>query len=249
MSRIRMIKIMGILFMIAVFAVSAVAQKRTNQNEKQNNGAGGTCLRLVDTIPVQTLSAAEAEKLTYLREEEKLAHDVYLQMSFKYSLPIFQKISQSEERHFSALKVLLDRYALPDPAAGKDLGEFSNTSLQTLYVDLIDQGTTSLLAALRVGFTIEELDIRNLRKALETTDNSDLQRVYGNLLRGSENHLRAFSNRLLAMGETGTAQYLDETTLAEINASQNPKGGDKGFRGNGRMRNGLGNGACLQLGQ
>lgn len=247
MWSIRVIIIMGFLAMTAVLSAPALSQGRANRNGKQNDLTGGTCLRLAGTVPLQALSTAEAEKLTYLREEEKLAHDVYLQMSFKYDLPIFQNISQSEERHFGALKVLLDRYGLPDPATGKGLGEFANISLQTLYADLINQGTSSLADALRVGMMIEELDIRDLQKALETTDNGDLQMVYGNFLEGSGNHLRAFNRRLQAMGETYTAQFLDQTTLAEIIASQDANGMHKGFQGNGRMRNGRGNGACQRL--
>ncbi len=53
------------------------------------------------------------------------------------------------------------------------------------------------MAALKVGIGIEELDIADLEEYISGTDNADLRRVYANLLRGSENHLRAFE-RLLA---------------------------------------------------
>jgi hypothetical protein len=246
---IRMIKMTGILFMVAVMALPAMAQGWTNRRGNQANAAGGTCLRQAGTLPAQTLSPTEVKELSYLREEEKLAHDVYQQMSLKYSIPIFQKISQSEERHFNAVKVLLDRYGLPDPAAGNGVGVFSNASLRTLYTDLVNQGNASLAAALRAGVTIEELDIRDLRLALNATDNGDLQRVYENLQQGSINHMGAFTSRLQTMGETYTAQYLDASALADIIASQTPTGANKGSRGNGRMRTGRGNGECLRLTQ
>lgn len=42
------------------------------------------------------LNAAEIEGLLFMREEEKLAHDVYLALYAKWGLPIFQNIAQSE---------------------------------------------------------------------------------------------------------------------------------------------------------
>jgi len=109
------------------------------------------------------------------REEEKLARDVYATLHSKWGLRVFGNISQGEDRHFSAIKVLLDRYDLPDPAANNPVGVFQNAGLQTLYGDLIKQGERSLKSAMRVGAIIEDLDIRDLEKAAEATDNSDLK--------------------------------------------------------------------------
>jgi len=51
--------------------------------------------------------------------------------------------------------------------------------------------------------TIEELDIADLEARLALTDQSDLQRVYTSLRRGSSNHLRAFTSALSGQSGTG----------------------------------------------
>lgn len=138
------------------------------------------------------LSAQEIADLQYMREEEKLAHDVYAAMFAKWGLPIFDNIARSETQHASAVKNLLDRYGIPDPAAGKAAGEFTNPALQALYDQLLAQGSLSVNDALKVGVTIEQTDINDLQTRLAATTQWDVQRVYSNLLRGSQNHLRAF---------------------------------------------------------
>ena len=82
----------------------------------------------------QAVGLTETEKywLTYMREEEKLARDV----SFLYDqwgARIFDNISISEQRHMDAIKNLLDRYGLPDPAAGKGPGEFDPTHTYRIF--------------------------------------------------------------------------------------------------------------------
>jgi len=53
-----------------------------------------------------------------------------------------------------------------------------------------------LADALRVDALVEEVDIIDLEKYIAQTDNEDLILVYQNLLKGSQNHLRAFSSTL-----------------------------------------------------
>ncbi len=70
-------------------------------------------------------SAAEVEALQYMREEEKLARDVYLALYEEWQLPIFQTIVYSESQHMEAMLTLIEKYGLTDPAAGKVEGEFT----------------------------------------------------------------------------------------------------------------------------
>jgi hypothetical protein len=72
-----------------------------------------------------TLTKPEIDALLLMREEEKMARDVYLQLNDLWGLPIFQNIESSEQTHMDAVKTLLDRYGLQDPAAGRGEGEFS----------------------------------------------------------------------------------------------------------------------------
>jgi len=146
------------------------------------------------------LTGEEKYWLTYMREEEKLARDVYLVLYDKYGLTIFDNISKSEQTHMDAIKTLLDRYGLPDPAAGKGVGEFNEPALQKLYDELSVQGSTSEVEALRVGVIIEETDIDDLNAAIASTKRKDIKTVYSNLLQGSLNHLKAFVSNLAKYG-------------------------------------------------
>ena|GEM_PF-1446766 len=152
--------------------------------------------------PISTgvLSAEEVDGLLWMREEEKLAHDVYVTLYEKWNLPIFQNISQSELTHTDAVKSLLDRYSLADPAVGNAVGVFVNPTLQGLYDQLVTQGGQSLADALVVGATIEDLDIVDLQTRLAQTEKADIQLVYRNLMKGSRNVplLQLLSHPMLA---------------------------------------------------
>ena len=142
------------------------------------------------------LTQAEIDGLLYMREEEKLARDSYWTLYDQWHLSIFSKIANSEVMHMSKIKGLLDQYGLPDPAAGKAVGEFSNPILQQLYDDLMVQGRQSSTEALKVGVVIEEVDIRDLQSYLAQTNKPDIINVYSSLLNGSYCHLRAFNSQL-----------------------------------------------------
>ncbi len=182
-----------------------------------------------------TVSPAEAASLQFMREEEKLAHDVYVTLYEQWGLRVFNNISRSEQQHTEAVAYLLDRYDISDPAAGSDFGEFTNADLQALYEQLVAQGSESAADALKVGAAIEEIDIRDLQKRLAETDNADIERVYNSLLAGSENHLRAFvSNLKTQTGETYAPQYLSQTAYTAIVTASGSQGGGNGGRGGGR---------------
>jgi hypothetical protein len=146
------------------------------------------------------LSAADEEALAFMREEEKLARDVYDELATLYSLRTFDNISTSESKHMAAVKDLLTAYGLDDPAAGMVRGEFENDELQTLYDSLVAQGRTSLTAALEVGVTIEKTDIEDLRQAIAETDNPEVKAVLTNLLNASYKHLSTFERQLARFG-------------------------------------------------
>ncbi len=97
---------------------------------------------------------------------------------------------------------------------------FKNETLQGLYNTLIEQGSVSLIEALKVGALIEEIDILDIQNELnEHVDNQDVTFVYDNLLKGSRNHLRAFVRNLSRQGVEYTPQKLsEEQYLAIINA-------------------------------
>ncbi|NPV63864.1 MAG: DUF2202 domain-containing protein [Methanotrichaceae archaeon] len=161
---------------------------------------------MIDQSSPGVLSSAEKEGLLYMAEEEKLAGDVYLKLYERWNLPVFRNIGNAERTHESAVKTLLQRYALKDPT--KEAGAFSNATLQNLYDDLVARGSASLQEALMVGAAIEEIDIKDLKERIDETDKADIRIVYNNLMNGSENHLRAFVRQLSGMGVEYQPQYL-----------------------------------------
>ncbi len=178
------------------------------------------------TLPLESLSAAEQDSLIYMREEEKLARDVYSSFDQLWgaSLPIFDNISDSEATHTEAVLKLLQRYGLPDPAAVTVAGQFINQDLQALYVQMLASGSASLIDALKVGAAIEEVDIIDIQAALVYVDNQDIRLVYENLLKGSRNHLRSFVQTLQQKGVVYVPQYLSPADYQAIISSPMERG-------------------------
>ncbi|MBI9042872.1 MAG: DUF2202 domain-containing protein [Anaerolineaceae bacterium] len=192
--------------------------------------------------PNDTLSQTEIDGLLFMREEEKLAHDVYVYLYDLWGMQVFQNIAGSEQSHTEAVKSLLDLYGIADPTIGQVEGSFVNSDLQSLYDQLISQGSQSLEEALKVGAAIEEIDILDLQEMLSQTSNPDITRVYEILLKGSNNHLRAFTRTLQNQsGEVYEAQFMDSQDYEAIISSQNGGRGGSGRSSNtGSRGQGLG---------
>lgn len=217
---------------------------------------GGLAM-LVQPAAAQTTSAslttADIDSLLTMREEEKLAHDVYVTLYDLWGAPLFNNIASSEQTHTEMVLTLINLYGLDDPAAGNGVGIFTNTELQTLYNDLVSQGSQSYEAALLVGGLIEEVDIADLQAELAVTNVAAIEQVYQNLLSASGNHLRAFATAYEnATGDVYTAQWLSDADVAAILSSSNSSGNGngQGTRGGGGQGNGNGgNGRSGQNGQ
>jgi hypothetical protein len=187
-------------------------------------------------VAADELSADEIDGILYMREEEKLARDVYLTLCEQWGLQVFQNIANSEQAHMDALKTLIDRYGLDDPTVGKEIGEFSDPTLQSLYGELTASGQESLSAALKVGAAIEEIDIMDLEEHIAQTDKADILRVYENLMRGSRNHLRAFVSTFERQeGESYEPQDLDQHSYDEIISASVGRGGNGSGRAGRRV--------------
>ncbi len=170
----------------------------------------------VDALPSETLSDEELYSLTLMREEEKLARDVYQVMSAKYNAKIFTNIAAAEQTHMDAVLILLNKYDMEDPVGDNPVGVFTDPVLQILYDQLIELGNTSILNAYKTGATIEDLDIYDLRTVKETVDNKDILLVFDNLEKGSRNHLRSFYGDILKAGGTYTPQFLTQAEFEAI---------------------------------
>jgi hypothetical protein len=173
-------------------------------------------LASLDDIASDSVSVDETNGLLCMREEEKLAHDVYSALYDKWNLRPFSNITRSEQMHMNAILSLLTRYSLQDPVDVNGAGVFKNEILQNLYNALMVEGNKSVVDALKVGATIEEVDIVDLQKHLHETDNQDITFVYDNLMRGSRNHLLAFVKNLKVQGVTYVPQYLSTVEYEQI---------------------------------
>ena len=175
-----------------------------------------------DTIEIveTTLTQDEIGDLRFLREEEKLARDIYLYSFEKYGNAIFNNISQSEQQHMDSVLTLLNKYNIDDPVQS-ERGVFSNQILQGLYNDLIAQSEESLIGALTVGALIEDLDISDLELNEARTTKTDLLDVYSKLKCGSRNHLRNYISQLMLKGENYVPQYISLAEFNEIISSAN----------------------------
>ncbi len=179
-----------------------------------------------------TLTAQESNELTLMREEEKLARDVYVALNQKWGATIFANISRAESKHMQAVAGLLNRYQIPDPVASNSPGAFTQPRFQQLYQSLVNEGSASLSDALKVGLKIEEMDIADLRNAIQSTSNNDIKQVFQHLEQGSRNHLRAFASQLRNTGGTYTSTQLSQLEFDAIANSTPGRGGNQGQKGN-----------------
>lgn len=171
-------------------------------------------------VPTVVLAEQEKADLFFMREEEKLARDVYKTLYARWRLPVFANIASSEQSHMDAMLNLLNAYRLPDPAAGKGVGEFTDQELQSLYDELVARGSGSAVDALKVGGFIEEVDIHDIQAAIDAAAQSRIDSTYLNLLNGSRNHLRAFAANIVARtGQPYAAQYLGQAEVDIVLAS------------------------------
>ena len=217
-------------------------QQGANGQGAAHQSQGGQMDIATNLPPASEVNDQEIADLLHMREEEKLARDVYLTLGEQWDFPVFTNISKSEQQHMDAVGVLLDRYSIEDPVGDNPIGVFTDPDLQALYNQLVEQGGQSLADALKVGATIEDVDIYDLQKAVADTDNADIQQVYKSLLAGSENHMRAFVGTLQQQtGETYTPQYIDQATFDAIMAASNGHGqGGHGQGGHGQGGHGQG---------
>lgn len=166
------------------------------------------------TLSADELTASEASTLRFMREEEKMARDVYLAMSELWNMTVFENIAVSEQRHMDVMLKMIERYGLADPVGDNPRGVFSDPDLAGMFDDRVAQGGESEIQALHSGALIEERDIIDLDAAIAGTDEDPLVRSYSNLRSGSCNHLRAFVGHIVRIEGSYERKLLDESTFA-----------------------------------
>ena len=99
------------------------------------------------------LTSVEADSILFMKQEEKVARDVYQVLYAKWRHVTFANIAVSEQRHMNALDNLIARYRLTDTSPA-EVGKFSIPELPALYDQLVALGSQSLKDALAVGVLI-----------------------------------------------------------------------------------------------
>ncbi len=159
---------------------------------------------------------AWAADLQYLREEEKLARDVYLTLSRRWGLPQHANIASAEQTHMDRAKATLDGLGIADPVRDDTVGVFVNGQLAELYRALVAQGQETEAASLVVGAAIEELDLWDIGQMRTRTTEPAALGLYDALACGSRNHLRSFVPQLTARQASYTPQHLTQDEYAAI---------------------------------
>ena len=245
-----MSKARNLLSIIAVFAAVALAVGCGGPEDASSagttlsaeaNGSGGS-----GDGELKELDDGEAAHLIFMREEEKLARDVYLTFAGWYpDYQVFSNIAtQSEQTHTDTVAEKLLAYGLEDPnpdtnnlpdAIGVFTGAEYGPYFTEKFTQLTELGSQGVLEALYVGALIEELDmddIINCPKEIVAqdngiaegecgmlhTDNPDIEKLYGNILDGSKSHLRAYVKNIETFIGEGNyeAQYITQEEVDEI---------------------------------
>ncbi|WEJ62354.1 DUF2202 domain-containing protein [Thiomicrorhabdus lithotrophica] len=202
-----------------LFAIgfTALALNASAGKWSQNNGVVSSDTEIVESTAIESISVEEEHGIIFMREEEKLARDVYTTLYGLWGMNIFNNIAKSEQSHMDAMKVLIDKYALADPNIDDSVGVYSDYHFVETYEELVTLGSESLESALRVGIIIEELDIKDIKEMEnEVEGNDDIVSTYEELLKGSRNHLRAFWDVFSSKGLTYEPQFISQEEFDAI---------------------------------
>jgi hypothetical protein len=201
-------------------------KNQQNPHNQENAYRGDLCTCLMEKYEFGELESAEINALLFMVEEEKLARDVYDFLYSKWDYKIFDRISSAEQRHMDAVSCLIEGFELANPIEEDVAGVFVNQNLAILYTELIDEGKASLEEAFQVGATIEDLDIADLigLVANEEISNEALIAVFGELTKGSRNHLRAFIKNLDRVDAAYEPEFITQELFEEIIGSDIEKG-------------------------
>ena len=210
-----MFLVTGIMVALLVFSLKHGKPPSTHQMTTAVISGTGI-IPLAAQTATSPVSHADQTNLLFMREEEKMARDLYVEMHRLWGASVFRSIAGEKQEHMDAMARLLTRYQLPDPVGADVPGKYLNTALATLYQTLMQQGKQSLDEALRASALQEEIIILDLDVSMKATTQTDIKGVYSELLRDSYNHLRAFVHGLELRGTPYQGSRLPQTTIDAI---------------------------------
>ena len=168
-----------------------------------------------------TISDELANTLSYMGNEERLAYDVYNKLYAEWGTTQFANIAgKSEIKHIEAVQRLVQAYKLNDdvdftnvdlpslgymntPVEEMEAGKYDISKIQELYDALVTQGLASEEDALKVGCTIEVVDIDDLDEKIKLAESEgaeDIVTTFNFLRDGSYRHYWSFDSGLKSLG-------------------------------------------------
>ena len=195
-------------FKIGVFALILVT---ITSNLACNDDETDTQL---EELASANLTIEDKNALLFMLEEEKLARDTYEYLDELYGINQFSNIKLSEQSHMNAVAKLLEQYNIDYNIL--PYGVFENEQIQGLYDQFVEKGQIDPMNALKVGATIEDLDIVDLEEFIEATSNTSMIAVFESLQCGSRNHLRSFVSVIENSNESYDPQFLSMEEYNEI---------------------------------
>ncbi len=176
------------------------------------------CLILIcgNIFGLMPLTESEIDGINLIREEDKLARDVYRELYKTWDMEIFITISGLEQIHMDGVKRLIEKYKIEDVNTDDTAGVFKSPYIKKLFTELVKKSEDSAYEALRVAATLEDMYIKDLNDLMDNTENRDILSLYGDLKIGSINHIRAFNREMKEFGRGYQAQFLSIDELRAI---------------------------------
>ncbi len=174
-------------------------------------GAGVLLAWLVGCGP--QITETEAGDLQLLREEEKLARDLFRDWSDRSEL--FGAVAHSKQLHFEIVGALLQRHQVTDRTLGGE-GLYVFPQLQTLHQELLARGGSTELEALAAGAELHERDLVGLEEAAGRSQLEDVRASLAEIQRGARNHLRGCVEELALQGVDYAPRLLSPEAFAAI---------------------------------
>jgi hypothetical protein len=208
------------LVVVGALALAAFGAFELSVRDRSDSGPSinlGSLRAALDSIPLGSLSEQEKSGLQATRVGAKLSRDLYIVFDSLWHLPAFSTNTFNERIHMDAAALMLTRYGLTDPTAGRVEGSFQDAQIQDLFRRFQEDGSRSAEAALQTMMYLEELDIMDIRTRLAQTDKEDLHLIYNDLLRGNALNLRDMAFELRSLGAPPySPEFLGEGEMREI---------------------------------
>ncbi len=220
-------------FKIAFLSISALFITSCNNSDEFDNNGNNEPLAVLkvahddgissfitpNICPIlnatNALTADEIEFLFAIREDEKVAKDLYTAFAGQYPTAIqFSRIAAAEATHIAAVETVLGYYEITYPALGAP-GIFADAARQAQYDGLLAKATT-LQAALEAMTTLEEENIAAYKAVEANITNANLKLIVSNMIKASSNHLKAAVRQLATLGVIYTPIHLDQATFDDI---------------------------------